>query len=193
MCSIGPQNAFLVRYGLGRRFVPQIVFMCVLSDFVLIGLGVFGAAEFLERYYYAAAVMGTIGVFCLLFFSYKYFRNALTVDEKMSIKGRLSKNIYKVIGQTMIFTFANPVNIIETVVLIGGLSSKYKTDEANLLYFAGAAIASTIWFCSLGFLTKFLYPVFKKPISWKILDIVSGVIMLVIACIISVNLYNKYL
>ncbi|MEQ9115813.1 MAG: LysE family transporter [Rickettsiales bacterium] len=192
MCSIGPQNAFLVRHGLARKFVPHIVAFCIMSDFILIGLGVFGAAEILEQYYYAAAVMGSIGILCLLGFSYKYFKNALTIDESMKVSGRVSKKLSKVIAQTFIFTFANPVNIIETVVLIGGLSSKYKSNEANVLYFLGAGAASTIWFSSLGFFTRFLYPFFKKPISWKILDILSGTVMLIVSGIISYNLYYKY-
>ncbi|WP_317454261.1 hypothetical protein [Campylobacter concisus] len=45
----------------------------------------------------------------------------------------------------------------------------------------GASLASLFFFFSLGYGARVLAPVFAKEISWKILEIFIGIIMLLIA------------
>ncbi len=79
-----------------------------------------------------------------------------------------------------VFTYLNPHTYLDTVLLIGGIGANI---EANLkvLFLLGAVLASATWFTLLGFGARVLIPLFKKPITWKILDISIGIIMLIIA------------
>ena len=88
--------------------------------------------------------------------------------------------LIQVIGMLLVFTFLNPHTYLDTVLLIGGIGANI---EANLkIYFLlGAVTGSSTWFILLGFGARFLIPLFKKPITWKILDISIGVIMLIIS------------
>jgi L-lysine exporter family protein LysE/ArgO len=57
----------------------------------------------------------------------------------------------------------------DTVVLLGSVSSQFQ--GANRLYFwTGAVSASTLWFIGLSFGGRMLAPLFRKPVSWRILD-----------------------
>ncbi|NCB11638.1 MAG: hypothetical protein EOM78_08400 [Erysipelotrichia bacterium] len=62
----------------------------------------------------------------------------------------------------------------------GGIGANIQND-LKLYFLLGAISASTTWFVLLGFGARLLIPLFKKPITWKILDISIGFIMLIIA------------
>ncbi|MEQ9115812.1 MAG: LysE family transporter [Rickettsiales bacterium] len=190
--SVGPQNAYVIRYGLAKRFVPYVLLTCILSDFILFGIGVYGTAEIFERYYYSGLVVGICGILFLLYCSFDNFKSAFGKDEDFHIGSRVSDSLKRAILQGLAFAFLNPAAIMDTVVIVGGVSSQYETDDETLLYFIGAALASITWFTSIGLFTKILYPYFQKPISWKILDFISGTIMLLIAYFLADGLYEKF-
>lgn len=48
--AIGAQNAFIIRQGVRKERVALIISICIASDVVLIGLGVFGTARLLQSH-----------------------------------------------------------------------------------------------------------------------------------------------
>ena len=88
-------------------------------------------------------------------------------------------NLKKNIILTLAFTWLNPHVYLDTMKLTGSISTKFK-DE-NLILGVGASLASFGFFFSLGYLARFLAPIFARPISWKILEFFVGLIMLALA------------
>ena len=80
----------------------------------------------------------------------------------------------------LVFTFLNPHTYLDTILLIGGIGANIE-NEFKIYFLLGAVSASSVWFFSLGFGARFLIPLFKKQITWKILDISIGILMLFIA------------
>jgi L-lysine exporter family protein LysE/ArgO len=78
------------------------------------------------------------------------------------------------------FTFLNPHVYLDTVVLLGSLSASYQ-GSARLAYGAGAALASFVWFFTLGYGARYLAPFFARPVAWKVLDVIIGVVMSLLA------------
>jgi len=79
-------------------------------------------------------------------------------------------SLKKVVLTTLAVTVLNPHVYIDTVILLGGISSQF--DASNRLMFAlGACTASALWFYLLTFAGVRLAPFFSKPLTWKILDI----------------------
>jgi L-lysine exporter family protein LysE/ArgO len=77
------------------------------------------------------------------------------------------------------FTWLNPHVYLDTVVLLGSVSSQF-SDEIE--YFAfGATSASFVFFFSLGYGASLLRPIFALARSWQVLEIIIGIIMWVIA------------
>ncbi|HAK32943.1 MAG TPA: amino acid transporter, partial [Acinetobacter radioresistens] len=64
------------------------------------------------------------------------------------------------------FSWLNPHVYLDTVVLLGSISSQYSNKMA---FASGAVSASFIFFFSLAFGARLLEPVFEKPKAWKIL------------------------
>ena len=88
-------------------------------------------------------------------------------------------NLKKNILLTLAFTWLNPHVYLDTMILIGSVSTKFK-DE-NLIFGVGASLVSFCFFFTLGYLARFLAPIFARPISWKILEFFVGLIMLALA------------
>ncbi|WP_284938630.1 LysE family transporter [Campylobacter gastrosuis] len=58
---------------------------------------------------------------------------------------------------------------------------KVNFRDKNIIFGFGAATASFVFFFTLGYASRVLLPFFKKPISWKILEIFIGFLMMFLA------------
>mgnify|MGYP001628236911 FL=1 len=64
------------------------------------------------------------------------------------------------------------------MVLLGSVSAQY---DDKLGFAAGAVLASFVFFFGLGFGARGLAPLFRRPVSWRVLDAVVGATMWAIA------------
>ena len=77
------------------------------------------------------------------------------------------------------FTWLNPHVYLDTVVLLGSVSTQYQPNHWQ--FACGAMLASFVFFFALGYGARFLSPLFSNPKAWKVLDFVVGFIMTFIA------------
>ena len=178
--AIGAQNAYVLKLGLIRQYVLLAVSLCIIFDFLLISAGVLGLGFFIKGNQLLINSIAVIGIVFLVFYSLLSFKAAFK-NESMQIDDQIKTNpLKKVITMLLVFTFLNPHTYLDTVLLIGGIGANI-SDDLKLYFLLGAISASTVWFTLLGFGARALIPLFKKPITWKILDISIGFIMLLIA------------
>lgn len=81
------------------------------------------------------------------------------------------------------FTFLNPHVYLDTMILLGSLSTGY-TGGAQWAFAIGACLASIVWFTSLGFGSRLLLPLFRNPQAWRVLDGFVAVFMLALALLL---------
>lgn len=82
--------------------------------------------------------------------------------------------------QAAAFTLLNPHVYLDTVVLVGAVGAQQPAAARGEFLF-GAGLASVLWFSALGFGARLLAPWFAQARSWRILDGVVGVTMLLLA------------
>ena len=175
--AIGSQNAFVLRQGLKKEHVFTICTICFLCDALLILLGVGGFGKLVassDTLMLTARWGGALFLFCYGIRSFRSaFKNeALSPGEATNLASGLSWAI----ATTLALTLLNPHVYLDTVILLGSIAGQY--PEAERLFFAiGAAVASMLWFYGLGYGARILTPLFLKPISWKTLDVMIGIIM----------------
>ena len=75
-------------------------------------------------------------------------------------------------------TWLNPHVYLDTVVLLGSVSTRY--GEARPAFAFGAVTASFFFFFSLGYGARLLQPLFTRAGAWQVLDALVGVTMLVL-------------
>jgi L-lysine exporter family protein LysE/ArgO len=102
---------------------------------------------------------------------------AMILDDEKS-KTTLGRNI----AIALALTWLNPHVYLDTVFLIGSISTQFIGHK--LEFTVGAVAASFVFFFSLGYGASLLRPIFSKPISWKILDMVIGAFMWVLAVLL---------
>jgi L-lysine exporter family protein LysE/ArgO len=81
------------------------------------------------------------------------------------------------------FTFLNPHVYLDTVILLGSIGNQFGPDK---WWFAlGGAVASILWFSSIGFGARAASRFMAKPVFWKVLDLVIAAVMFGIAILLS--------
>jgi len=63
----------------------------------------------------------------------------------------------------------NPHVYLNTVVLLGSMGGRY-SEQGRFWFGAGASLFSFIWFFSLSLGARWMAPLFRKPIAWRVLD-----------------------
>ena len=81
---------------------------------------------------------------------------------------------------TLAITLLNPHVYLDTVVIVGGIAGTL-SPVAKALFLCGAVAASALWFFALGFGARLLLPLFRRPLTWRLLDAAIGVVMWLIA------------
>ena len=178
--AIGAQNAYILKLGLLRQHVLKAVLFCTISDFLLISAGVLGLGFFIQGNQLLINSIAIFGIVFLCFYSFLSFKSAFK-NESLEIDDNVKTNPLKqVLTMLFVFTYLNPHTYLDTVLLIGGIGANIDSS-LKLIFLFGAVLASATWFTLLGFGARALIPLFKKPITWKILDISIGIIMLIIS------------
>lgn len=178
--AIGAQNAYVLKLGLLKQYVLVAVLICIFFDFVLISAGVLGLGYFIQGNQLLINGIAVFGIVFLSFYALLCFKNALQ-NESLKIDSEVKTNPLKqVISMLLVFTLLNPHTYLDTVLLIGGIGANVE-DSLKYYFLLGAILASTVWFFSLGFGARVLIPLFKKPLTWKLLDIGIAFLMLSIA------------
>ena len=177
--AIGAQNAFVLKQGLKGEYVFLVSLICALSDALLILIGVSGFHLLVLSFPELVSIARYGGAVFLFGYGLYSVRTAWQSKHALvpsEIKGGSWINAALT---CLAFTWLNPHVYLDTVVLLGSVSSQFP-DEIE--YFAsGATSASFVFFFSLGYGAKFLRPVFARPRSWQILEILVGIIMWTIA------------
>lgn len=177
--AIGAQNAFILKQGLKQHYVFLICTICAFSDSLLILLGVAGFAQVIQNYPQVIEFSKYFGALFLMVYGAQHFYSAVKHQKSLSLKEAHPDRLLKVIALCLAFTWLNPHVYLDTVVLVGSISTQY---DAYKWWFAfGAVCSSWLFFFSLGYATKFLIPFFQNAKAWKILDSVIGIIMWSIA------------
>jgi L-lysine exporter family protein LysE/ArgO len=176
--AIGAQNAFVLRLGLARNHVGAAVAICAASDALLIAAGIGGLGAVVHGIPVALQILKWIGIAYLTWYAIRSFRSAAH-PEVLLPGDQESKSLRSVVAMTLAFTFLNPHVYLDTVLLLGSIGNQYRPDQWWFAF--GAACGSVIWFCTLGFGARAASRLMSRPMTWRILDIAIGVVMLLIA------------
>lgn len=165
--AIGAQNAFILRQGIRREHVLPVVAVCTVSDMALMAAGVAGFGALITAHPQVVTLARFGGAAFLIVYGMLAARRAwrpsgLTPSEAGTLR------LAGVLLTCLAFTFLNPHVYLDTVVLIGALSNEHR--DGRWLFGVGAAVASAVWFTTLGFGAGRLRGLFARPAAWRILD-----------------------
>ncbi len=173
--AIGPQNAFVLRQGLRGEHVLPICLICAVSDAAFIIFGVTGFQAVLERHTWLEPALRYGGAAFLFWFGVRSFRAALKTSEGLSASDRPPAPLGRTLAFCLALTWLNPYVYLDTVVMLGLLSTGF--PGAEFQFAAGAVSASFIFFFGLGYGAALLRPLFAKARTWRILETTIGLLV----------------
>ena len=176
--AIGAQNAYVLRLGLVRHHVGLAVWICAISDVILIFAGVAGIGGIIHSFPSVLDVLKWVGVAYLVAYALRSFWRARRPGVLLpSDAARPSARAVAV--TTLAFTFLNPHVYLDTVLLLGSIGNQY--GSSRWLFASGASVASIVWFSGLGYGGKAASRLMSRPLTWRVLDVVIGLIMIFVA------------
>ena len=178
--AIGAQNAFVLKQGILKNHPFAIAALCTFIDSILIIAGVSGLGELFGLNPFLLLFARAGGAAFLLYYGFCSLQ-AVFKNEILDVHhGRMKLSLRKSISITLALSLLNPHVYLDTCILLGSIAGQFSFSERPS-FILGAIIASFVWFFSLSYGARYLYPLFKNPLSWKILDSLICMIMWLIA------------
>lgn len=177
--AIGAQNAYVLRQGLARQHVGLVVAICALSDVMLIAAGVAGIGRVIEHAPWVLDVVRWLGVAFLTWYGVSSLLRARK-PEALEAAGGATVSRRGVAVRALALTWLNPHVYLDTVLLLGTIAN-HEGTTGRWWFAAGAAVASILWFCGLGFGARYASRFLSSPRAWQVLDVLIGLTMLAIA------------
>jgi L-lysine exporter family protein LysE/ArgO len=181
--AIGAQNAFVLRQGLQRRHVGLVVATCALGDIALILCGVAGIGALVRQWPELLQALRFGGATFLAVYGLMAARRAWRGSEALTPRSDNETSWRRVLLGCFAFTFLNPHVYLDTMILLGSLSTRY-SGVVRWAFAGGACLASATWFSTLGYGARLLLPVFRNPRSWRVLDASMAVFMLILCLLL---------
>jgi len=167
--AIGAQNIFVIEQGLKKQYIFLVCLICSVSDLILIFLGIFLFEYF--RIYFTNFVELIFNILLLVFLAYFIISKLRYNYDKLILNLENKKiSLTNIIIKTLGFTYLNPHVYSDTVFFLGNFSKNFLITHKY--YFGlGAALASFLFFFSLGFLSKFLSKYLQNRVTWKYINL----------------------
>lgn len=176
--AIGAQNAFVLRQGLVGQHVLTVVLTCAVSDAVLIAAGVGGFGVIMAQIPWVEPVFRYGGMAFLVVYGVRSLRLAWFNTAGLEPTKNVQEKRVPVLLTCLALTWLNPHVYLDTLVLLGSISTGYPSAE---MFGLGAVTASFSFFFALGFGARLLRPLFARPAAWRVLDVVVALVMFSIA------------
>jgi L-lysine exporter family protein LysE/ArgO len=178
--AIGAQNAFVLRQGLLRTHVFWLCLLCAASDAILIAAGVAGFGVVTAQLPWLPRVMSIGGgLFLLAYGAMRLW--AAWKGEYALVLARVSAGLWATLATAAAFTWLNPHVYLDTLGLVGAVSTQFEVAGEKLAFGIGAATASFVFFFGLGYGARLLAPAMQSARSWRVLDVVIGLVMWALA------------
>ncbi|WP_226960750.1 LysE/ArgO family amino acid transporter [Thalassotalea sp. LPB0316] len=177
---IGAQNAYVLSQGIKRNYHILAATICIICDFILMSLGVFGGGALLSSHPVIALVVTILGIVFLTVYGALFFKSFYLASNEQMAEQMSPVTKKTVIFTTLAVTLLNPHVYLDTVVLIGSISNQF--DEAERVFFLfGTLLASLTWFYMLSLGAAKMSPWLSTPKVQRGINLLVALIMWAIA------------
>ena len=167
--AIGAQNVFVIEQGLKKQHIFLVCFICSISDFILIFLGIFLFHYFTQ--YFTATVELIFNILLIIFLIHFIYSKLKSLNSIVSFNDRVPEiSKLNVFIKTLGFTYLNPHVYSDTVFFLGNFSKSFILNQ-KILFGTGASIASLLFFFTIGYLSKYLSQYAQSLKVWKTINI----------------------
>ena len=176
--AIGAQNAYLLSQAIRQEHHWWSAGLCIVADITLFTLGMFGISAALMAMPEALEILRWLGVAFLGWLAIQSFVRASRGRAVLEAGEVTKRSLKAVVFTTLAVTLLNPQVYLDTLLLIPAIGAQ---QEDATTFVAGASSASILWFGLLAWGGSALAPILSRPLAWRIIDGVIGIMMAAIA------------
>ena len=178
--ALGAQNIFVLNSGLRKKRHFLVALVSSICDTTLIFVGVLGVDTFFIQCPILKISLGIAGVSFLFFYgAMKINESRNTID--ITTTSSDTTNFWQTIFASLAFSLLNPHVYLDTIVLVGGYSSKFSVLSERFFFGLGASSFSTLWFFGLAFSASLFGSFLNNQKAMRMVSLVSGIILVLLA------------
>jgi len=186
--AIGAQNIFVIEQGLKKQYIFLVCLICSISDLILIFLGIFLFEYF--KIYFTKNVELIFNILLFIFLIYFIYSKVRSLYKRSEINFEdINLSLKNIIIKTLGFTYLNPHVYSDTVFFLGNFSKNFLVSQ-KYFFGIGAAIASFLFFFSLGYLAKFFSDYLINSKFWKIINFFIIIFMTVLSSYVFMDILD---
>lgn len=178
--ALGAQNIFVLNSGLHRQRHLLVALVSSICDAILVFLGVLGLATIFIQIPLLKIIFGIVGVIFLFIYGLLKLneaRKGITTVINAKKSGSIKQTILTTIG----FSLLNPHVYLDTVILIGGYSSKFSNYIERFYFGAGASMFSVLWFFGLVLLASLGNRLLNNSKAMRTISLISGAVLVILS------------
>lgn len=172
IAGIGPQTMNIISHSISKNHAFSVTITAVIADVILILVGCIGVIAIESK-----ALLNIIYLTGIIFLSYYCITKILTLFDNRRI--RISNKIIskkQAIINSLALTLLNPLVFVDTIIVIGGNSSRYHGIN-HLSFTLGAVIGDALWLFGIMLISQRFAKQLNRPIIWKIIDLITVVLV----------------
>ena len=172
IAGIGPQTMNIISHSISKNHAFSVTITAVIADVILILVGCIGIIAIESK-----ALLNIIYLTGIIFLSYYCITKILTFFDNRRI--RISNKIIskkQAIINSLALTLLNPLVFVDTIIVIGGNSSRYHGIN-HLSFTLGAVIGDALWLFGIMLISQRFAKQLNRPIIWKIIDLITVVLV----------------
>ena len=186
--AIGAQNIFVIEQGLKKQYIFFVCLICSISDLILIFFGIFLFEYF--KIYFSKNIELTFNILLFIFLIYFIYNKIRSLYNNSEINfENIKLSLNNIIAKTLGFTYLNPHVYSDTVFFLGNFSKNFLISH-KYFFGIGAAIASFLFFFSLGYLAKFFSDYLINSKVWKIINFFIIIFMTVLSSYVFLDIID---
>ncbi len=186
--AIGAQNIFVMEQGLKKQYIFIVCLICSISDLILIFFGIFLFEYF--KVFFTQIVELIFNILLFIFLLYFIYNKIISLYKISYINfGSEKLSLKNIIIKTLGFTYLNPHVYSDTVFFLGNFSKNLLINN-KILFGIGAAIASFLFFFSLGYLAKFFSNYLIDSKTWKTINFFIIIFMTVLSSYVFLDIID---
>ena len=186
--AIGAQNIFVMAQGLKKQYIFIVCLICSISDLILIFFGIFLFEYF--KVFFTQIVELIFNILLFIFLLYFIYNKIISLYKISYLNfGSEILSLKNIIIKTLGFTYLNPHVYSDTVFFLGNFSKNLLINN-KILFGIGAAIASFLFFFSLGYLAKFFSNYLIDSKTWKTINFFIIIFMTVLSSYVFLDIID---
>lgn len=181
--GVGAQNIFVMKQAISREYAFTTAFMCVICDIILIIFSILLTTVMAHYLPLIKPIMLFAAVVFLIYYGAVSLKSSFSHERLFDkyLDSNQKQSLVKVIMLSVSFSLLNPQAILDLVILLGGVASKYSSNALKIEFMLGVSLASFVWFFLLVMLGIWLSKFIKSVRLWCWVERISAVMMFIIA------------